>query len=267
MSKTLENIAKWRGVYPVILSQIVNPGVEGCGWCGWIPPQDDILGALAYCTQKGLACPSCRMSEWHRGVPFTVEDMLEDAYLRGDDPLVAYQYAISWGRYKEEAFSLRDLAKKMLRLKKVKVGKAVEKKIFPSPAIFKDGKEFTTWGDPRIWTLREGRKKQAILLLRGSNFWRRVCQKLGLDFRQPFLNGERVRKREIILGEVTASLKAMVEKNPNGGWDTTVWIEPEELKPYLPLRIESGEKEDYLSDFFELKGKKGEARNVKVDQS
>jgi hypothetical protein len=232
--KTLENISKRRGKFPVILSQIVNPGIESCGWCGWTPPQDDILGALAYCTQEGLACPSCRASEWNGLEPYLATDMLEDAYYRsGGDPSIAYQYALSWARHTKEAITLRGLAKRMLRLKQSEV----EKKERPAPSIYKDGEKFTTWKDPRIWFLHKNKKYEgAILIERGFNFWQKVCQKLVINPRQPLINGEEVRRGEIFL-DPESFFRVMVEKNPYGGWNANVWISENELKDITPIYL------------------------------
>src|SRR3990167_5609161 len=101
-TNNLENLVHARGIIPVALSQMVNPGLgPKCGWCGWAPPQDDVLGTLAYCTKEGLACPECRATEWNGAEEdFTANDVFSDAVRRGAGAVLAARYMMSWVRHR-----------------------------------------------------------------------------------------------------------------------------------------------------------------------
>lgn len=69
--------------------------LDKCGWCGWIVPMESIY-RLAYCTQRGSACPSCRAKEWNGGDGWkSWRDALYDAVYAGMGVKQAYDYIIS----------------------------------------------------------------------------------------------------------------------------------------------------------------------------
>lgn len=78
--------------------QIVMGGEDApakCGWCGWMPPASSTF-RLAYCTQEGSACPSCRDEHWNRHEPWgSWRDALSDVIYSEMAPEQAYDYVVS----------------------------------------------------------------------------------------------------------------------------------------------------------------------------
>lgn len=98
-----------RGDLPAVLSQLTRKEDDpesGCGWCGWLPPAEDELGALVYCAQHGSACPECRDTNWNNQDEWQSEDVpIADAIYRGAKPSEALAYALHWASYRGKKIS------------------------------------------------------------------------------------------------------------------------------------------------------------------
>lgn len=66
-----------------------------CGRCGWVPPAES-AHRLAYDTEAGSACPSCRSKYWNNGDGWANwRDILYDAIYANMAPREAYDYITS----------------------------------------------------------------------------------------------------------------------------------------------------------------------------